>query len=442
MNPDASDDQTASARKHTFLLAMWEGGGTVPPELGLARRLIERGHVVHVIADPTIEAEALAAGCSFRPWREAPACAARTPEAALIRDWEDKSMMQTVNEYVETFLCGPAPRYARDTLQALDETGADVVLCDWVMIGASMAAEARGVPRIGLMPNTYILPVKGIPPMGPGLSPARGPIGHARDWAMRTMMTKMFNRGTATTNKARAELGLPPIAGLIDQFLNVDEFLVLTAEAFEFPSAHLPANVRYVGPVLDDPTWADDSSVQWPTGNDGPRVLVGLSSSFQNQGAVIAKIIAALSTLPVRAIVTLGEQLSLSDFPSTDNVTVVQSAPHGPLLKEADAIVTHCGHGTAIKAMCAGVPAVCIPMGRDQNEAAARIVARHAGVRLKTKASAAQIAAAVRKVLDDPSYREGAQTLGRRINVERSRMDPADALLAAIPTSAAARVGR
>lgn len=411
---------------------MWEGGGTVPPELGLARRLVQRGHGVHVIADPTIEAEAVAAGCGFTPWQEAPSCQARTPDAALIRDWEDKSMMQSMNEYLEDFLCRPAPRYARDTLRAFDDVGADVLLCDWVMIGSSMAAELRGIPRIGLMPNLYMFPVRGIPPMGPGFAPARGPLGHLRDWAMSAITTKMFNKGTNSVNEARAELGLAPVDALIDQFLNVDQLLVLTAAAFEFPSDHFPDNVRHVGPLLDDPTWSAapvESAVSWPTGNNDPLVLVSLSSGFQDQSAVIEKIIAALSTLPVRAIVTLGEQLSVADFKATENVAVVQAAEHGPILRQADAVITHCGHGTAIKSMVAGVPAVCIPMGRDQNDTAARIVARHAGVRLKTKASPAQIAAAVQKVLHDDSYRKGARELGERIAAETAQLDPADVVL-------------
>ena len=169
----------------------------LPPELGLARKLIARGHVVDVLGDPTIEREAKQAGCGFRAWQEAPSCAERTPEAALIRDWEQKSIMKSLHDYLESFLCGPAARYGRDTLRALDETRADVVLCDMALFGPSMAAEVRGIPRIGIMPNIYILPVKGVPPMGPGLMQARGPLGYFRDWVLRTMMTRMFNTGRA-----------------------------------------------------------------------------------------------------------------------------------------------------------------------------------------------------------------------------------------------------
>jgi hypothetical protein len=33
-----------------FLFVLWDGGGTVPPELALARRVAARGHSVHILA--------------------------------------------------------------------------------------------------------------------------------------------------------------------------------------------------------------------------------------------------------------------------------------------------------------------------------------------------------------------------------------------------------
>ena len=51
-----------------FLFVMLEGGGTVPPQLGLARQLIQRGHTIQVLGDPSIAEDAQAAGCTFTPY--------------------------------------------------------------------------------------------------------------------------------------------------------------------------------------------------------------------------------------------------------------------------------------------------------------------------------------------------------------------------------------
>ena len=44
-----------STTSRRFLMTTWDGGGNVPPELGVAQLLVERGHHVHVVADPTVE---------------------------------------------------------------------------------------------------------------------------------------------------------------------------------------------------------------------------------------------------------------------------------------------------------------------------------------------------------------------------------------------------
>jgi hypothetical protein len=51
-----------------FLFVVWEGGGNIPPILGLAKRMISRGHEVMVMSDPCNEPEARAAGCDFFPY--------------------------------------------------------------------------------------------------------------------------------------------------------------------------------------------------------------------------------------------------------------------------------------------------------------------------------------------------------------------------------------
>ncbi len=75
-----------------------------------------------------------------------------------------------------------------------------------------------------------------------------------------------------------------------------------------------------------------------------------------------------------------------ASLPGGGEVAVVRSAPHGQLFAEARALVTHAGMGTVTRALSCGVPLVCIPMGRDQLDVAARVV--HAGAGVRPRASA------------------------------------------------------
>jgi UDP:flavonoid glycosyltransferase YjiC (YdhE family) len=141
--------------------------------------------------------------------------------------------------------------------------------------------------------------------------------------------------------------------------------------------------------------------------------------------------------------VTLGPALDPAVLgPTPANVTVVASAPHREVLEHAAAVVTHAGHGTVIKSLAAGVPVVALPMGRDQPDNAARLVAAGAGVALKPSAKVAAIRDAVADVLATPSYTAAARRLAAAIAAE-AHPDRAVAELEALaqgtPVASAAR---
>jgi len=170
-----------------------------------------------------------------------------------------------------------------------------------------------------------------------------------------------------------------------------------------------------VGPVLED--IPADTALDLPPGDD-PLVVVGLSSSYMDQSALLVRISQALSSLPVRGVVTTGPAIDPADVPAAPNVVVVGAAAHSELFPKADLVVTHAGHGTLIKAIATGVPSLCIPLGRDQPDNAAR-AARHGVARvLSPRSSADAVADAVRRMLGDPSYRAAAAAFGERVRAE------------------------
>ena len=409
-----------------IVLALWDGGGVVPPLMQVARRLTVRGHAVRVIADPTIEAEARTAGCEFGPWTRAPHRTTRDREADIIRDYAARSRKEHLEQGLGAYFFKPGLEWTADVLAAIDEHQADVVLTDLMVPWGVLAAEIRRLPSAALHTMPYMVPTPGMTPTGAALLPVPRMLSGPRNLALRRLIEWVLDRFTADVNRVRLAHGLPPVAHTFDQIRRATAQIVLTSRAFDYHGAGAPPMVHWTGPQLDDPLWCEAWNSPWPAGDSRPLVLVGLSSTYQAQIPLLNRLIDALATLPARALVTVGPPIREGEVQGRDNVVVVRSAPHAAVLREAAVLVTHAGHGTTMKGLSAGVPMVCLPMGRDQDDNAARVAASGAGIRLSPTASTDQLRHAVSKVLGTASFREAARRMARAIARREGERDVVD----------------
>ena len=394
-----------------ILQALWSGGGNVSPQLLIAKALAGRGHEVRVLASSSLRERVERTGATFVPYRRAPEVDMADPETDPIRDWEARTPLGAFARGRDGLICGPAAGFAADVHAELGARPADVVAFDFMLLGAAVGAEAAAVPSAALVHTVYPLPVPGAPPFGLGLSPMRGPFGVVRDAVVGRVNMRIWRPGLAAVNEARTGLGLRPIDHPFEQITSVERILVLTAPELDFASrGRLPPTVRYTGPVLDrDGGQGWDSP--WPADDPRPLVVASFSSTFQDQATLAGRVLWALGELPVRGLLTTGPALELDDAAVPDNVVVRSWAPHAAVLPQADLVVTHAGLGTIHAALAAGVPAVCIPHGRDQDDNAARVVAAGAGLRISRRASRERIRATVETALADESLPEGARRL-------------------------------
>jgi MGT family glycosyltransferase len=397
-----------------FLMASFEGGGNVPPFVGAVRRLVSRGHRVRVLGDDSMRADVAAAGGEFRPWQRAYNRPDRTAASDQMRDWEPTEPGGDLLRLLDRLTIGPAGDYAEDTLAELSREPAHaLVSCD-LLLGPMMAAEAAGVPCAVLSTNISLVPIEGMPPPGPGIAPPRSAEEHAIASQAARWYAAALEERLPGYNAARGALGLPPLSDPLDQIRRADLILLGTSSAFDFPVQALPPRTRYVGPLLDPPRWA--AAIRAPDVEAGrPLVLVALSSTFQDQAPVIQAVLDAAADLPAQVVVTRGPALAGHAFHVSGNALLLDGADHDRLMAHAACVVTHAGHGTVMRALSHGLPLLCMPMGRDQNDNAARVVARGAGLRLPESASAGEIRSALLKLLEDPGFRTAAAQLGRAI---------------------------
>ena len=398
-----------------YLFAIIDGGGTVPADTSVIRAMVERGHDVRVLADSVLAPDIEPTGAEHVPWDRAPQRPNLDPQSVIMKDWDTSTPFQAFGRVRDGAMVGPAALFAADVRAELQRRPADVVVGNFFVFGAQIAAEAEGVRFAFLVSNLLSFPESNTPPLGPGLKPARGPLGRTRDAALNRVMARLFDKGLDQLNEVRNANGLEPIGSVLENFERADRLLLMTSRAFEYESFTPPPNVRLVGPRLEDPAWAGHWTA--PAG-EGPLVLVGMSSTYMDHADVLQRVATALGQLPVRGLVTTGPSIPPDAIEAPANVTVVERAPHSEVLRHASAVVTHAGHGTVIKALAAGVPVVAIPLGRDQLDNAARVAHHGAGLRLKPKARADVIARAVRRVLDEKSFAAGAQRLADAIAAE------------------------
>jgi len=170
-------------------------------------------------------------------------------------------------------------------------------------------------------------------------------------------------------------------------------------------------HVRFVGPIREPV-----ADAHWPRRfPDRPFVLVSLSTMFQGQERTLRNICAAMATLPLEVLVTTGLGISPDAVPAWDAIEVRAFVAHDAILSHADLVVTHAGLGTLLFSAGAGVPALCFPNGRDQDDNAARVEALGLGRAMSPDSTDADINKAIVNILRDRVLRSTCESFAARV---------------------------
>jgi UDP:flavonoid glycosyltransferase YjiC (YdhE family) len=318
----------------------------------------------------------------------------------------------------DELICGPADRFAADTRAEIARRRPDCVVADLLVPGVAIAAEADAIPCASLAMTLISAPGWGVPPAGPGFAPAAGPLGRLRDGLLWRLVDRLWGKGVPALNRARAVNGLDGVGSAWEQVTRPERVLILSSAAFEFAGFDPPDNVALIGPRLDDPVWAGDWA---PPPGDAPLLLVALSSDQMGQAPVLRRIAAGLAGLDVRAILTTGPCVDPADVPAPPNVPRrPRAAPHAAVQRHAAAGGARMpAMGRSPRRWRTACPAVCVPLGRDQHDIAARLAHIGAGVTVRAGSRPGAFAAAVRRVIAEPSYGEAARRAAATIERER-----------------------
>lgn len=282
------------------------------------------------------------------------------------------------------FIAGLGPRMADDLIGLVDTWQPDVIVRDPVEFGGYIAAETYGLPHATLIWATYI---------------------SARALCPEAVLEL----------RQRYRLPDDPDLDTLDRYLVLD-FL---PSSWTFPDlSYPPVAHRFCAPPFDlssgdakPPDWLD-------TLPDQPTVYATLGTTFNQSPNTFRAILAALSTEAVNLIMTVGRSMDPAQFgPQPDHIRIEQYIPQTLLLPHCDALIFHGGYNSLLSALWHGLPMVIIPQGAGDNWPTGwRCAAVGAGVLVEGDPPRPEaIRAAVKTVLEQPTYRARARELQREI---------------------------
>jgi UDP:flavonoid glycosyltransferase YjiC (YdhE family) len=338
------------------LFVTWDGGGNVPPALGIAAELQRRGHRVRVMGHPVQDDDVTAAGLDFTAFHSA------RPFTAV----ENHSPLDYIGVFGDRGM-------GRDIVGELRHRPADLVVIDCILFGAMEAVAAEGVPYVVLehMYDAYLVRKWLRGPMGLGMAVKRIP-------------TRPLLQGAA----ARLVACLPQL----DPTSGVQG----------------PSNLHHTGPVVTGV----------PATPTEPTVLVSLSTmNFPGQARALQNILDALAALKIRTIATVGTSIGIENLTAAPNIELRGFVPHSDLLPHVSMVIGHGGHATTMLALAHDLPVLVMPMHPmlDQRMVGQSLVDAGAGRLLAKKAKPGAIAATVAELMSDGPHRTAAARLGTAI---------------------------
>jgi UDP:flavonoid glycosyltransferase YjiC (YdhE family) len=341
----------------------------VPPVVALVEAAVEAGHEATVLSQPSVRARAERAGARFVGFSRL----------------GDYAKGRALEEQLDLSLPAIAGREVGTDLVEVAATGrADVVIVDANLSGCLAAAETLPSVTAVLLHSMYRTFVD-------------------------TWFAELWPLLEAGVNETRAAFGVEPVDSWPAAFARQDAVVSVVPRSFDAPVTEPPRQLVQHGFLVPRPV-PSEAVAAFPQG-DGPTVLVGLSTTYQAQEALLRSIVEALGGLTVRALVTTAGQVDGDALQPAANVAVTDFVAHGAVLPHTDVMVTHAGLGSVAAALSAGVPLVCTPIARDQPLNTARVEALGVGIGCGADAGRDEVAAAVTQVLDDPRHRERAVAL-------------------------------
>jgi UDP:flavonoid glycosyltransferase YjiC (YdhE family) len=289
----------------------------------------------------------------------------------------------------------------------IEDFDPSVVVADILTVAAALAAEVHGRRWATLVPHVLPTPSDGFPPYSIGARLPRTRLGRELWRRFEPLLAGGLEQGREQLNESRGRVGLRPLEH-VHGGISRELALVATFPQLEYPRREHQPWVRVTGPLMWEQPFGD---VEPPPGDD-PLVLVAPSTAQDPEHRMLRAALEGLADEPVRVLATTNRREPPEPIAVPPNARLVDWLSYARTMPLCDAVLTHAGHGTLVRALACGVPVVACPAAGDMNENAARVSWAGAGVALPRRFITPRgVRLALRKLLGDPGYARRAAEL-------------------------------
>lgn len=419
------------------MLAVMPFSGHVAPMRAVARAFAAAGHRVRVYTGSAHADAFRADGVEAVLWVRAPDFDENDLPATFPRLRGRKGARQMMVNVEDLFVRTGAAQCA-DLTASFDARPWDVLVADGLSVGAHLAAERTGTPRVTVALVPLATPSPGAPPPGLGLQPATSVLGRLRDRALWAALSAVSRPIQRAFHEQRALAGLPTAVLTLQEALYSRDLVCASGvEHLEYPRPQWPGRIVWVGELTDHAGSGIPEPGWWPESLADPRPVVHVTQGTQNVDPtdLIRPTFTALGRQRVQLAVATGVRGNRElPFPAPPNARVADLLPYDRLLPRIDVMVTNGGWGGVLAALHHGVPLVVAGGDLDKPEIAARVEWAGAGLNLRTgRPSARAILRAWRRVSAEANYRTVAERIGEALRVHdgpREVVEHTEALLA------------
>jgi Erythromycin biosynthesis protein CIII-like, C-terminal domain len=250
----------------------------------------------------------------------------------------------------------------------------------------------------------------------------------------------------------QAEARVLELAGRVASLAGIDHprdpdellgeaYVNVVPRSFRCPWEHSIPVALIARPSLYDGPGSEPAPSWLPAlGRARPLIYVTLGTVFNDSPALWRALLKAVAPLNLDAVITTGPNVDpagIGDPPP--NARLVRYVRQSRVLPRCNAVVSHAGFNTLLAAFAHGLPAVCLPLDADQPVNARCVEAAGAGISLANAPprdargplvdpntlDPDNIAEAITRVLDEPSFPDAARRLAGEIQAMPGPADTA-----------------